>query len=304
MSILTPSRQQKPSINLIGAGKAASTLAAAWSSGGYLVIQGVLNRSIESADSAVSFMGEGKAVENIHELEPADITLIGCGDSHIRQCAERLAEARILRKDDIVFHCSGLLASTELDLLHEQGAQLASAHPMMSFADASLAVTALPGTLCGIEGDARAVQRLDALFSQIHCKPFRLEAASKPLYHAAAVFACNYLVTLQEVANLCLEKAGVDATLRRELLTPLIRSTINNLEHHSLAEALTGPIARGDSKTVDAHLAALSVELPDIAELYRSLALQTLPLAQKQGTAKPEQLSLIQAQLDAGGKYE
>jgi predicted short-subunit dehydrogenase-like oxidoreductase (DUF2520 family) len=98
-------------------------------------------------------------------------------------------------------------------------------------------------------------------------KPFELADAEKPLYHAGAAMASNFLVTLHAAAARLLEESGAPA----EALLPLMTRTIEN------GFVLTGPIARGDWSTVEAHLRALEERAPDLVQLYRALAEATRP---------------------------
>lgn len=98
-------------------------------------------------------------------------------------------------------------------------------------------------------------------------QPFDLADADKPLYHAGAAMASNFLVTLYRAAARLLEETGAPP----EALVPLMTRTIEN------GFALTGPIARGDWTTVEAHLRALEERAPDLAPLYRALAEATRP---------------------------
>jgi predicted short-subunit dehydrogenase-like oxidoreductase (DUF2520 family) len=100
-------------------------------------------------------------------------------------------------------------------------------------------------------------------------QPFELDDAARTLYHAGAVFGSNYLVTLHLAASLLFESAGAPA----EALAPLMRGTIEN------GFELTGPIARGDWATVEAHRAAIRAERPELADLYETLAGATEALA-------------------------
>jgi predicted short-subunit dehydrogenase-like oxidoreductase (DUF2520 family) len=100
-------------------------------------------------------------------------------------------------------------------------------------------------------------------------RPFELDDAARTLYHAGAVFASNYLVTLQRAATQLFERAGAPP----EALEPLMRRTIEN------GFELTGPIARGDWETVEAHRAAIRAERPELDHLYETLAGATMALA-------------------------
>ncbi len=113
--------------------------------------------------------------------------------------------------------------------------------------------------------DARAVA--EWLASALGLRPFPLADSDKPLYHAGAAMASNFLVTLYRAAARLMEETDAPP----EALVPLMRRTIEN------GFALTGPIARGDWSTVEAHLRALEERAPDLAPLYRALAQATRP---------------------------
>jgi predicted short-subunit dehydrogenase-like oxidoreductase (DUF2520 family) len=100
-------------------------------------------------------------------------------------------------------------------------------------------------------------------------RPFELPNSARTLYHAGAVFASNYVVALERAATLLFQSAGAPP----EAFVPLMRRTIEN------GFELTGPIARGDWATVEAHRAAIHAVRPELDELYETLAGATLELA-------------------------
>jgi len=114
-------------------------------------------------------------------------------------------------------------------------------------------------------GEARALGF--ELAEVLGLRPFELADADKPLYHAAAAFACGHLVTMYRIAARLFELAGAPAAG----LVPLMSRTIEN------GFELTGPISRGDWATVDAHLAALRERAPDLEPLYLALGEATRP---------------------------
>lgn len=116
------------------------------------------------------------------------------------------------------------------------------------------------------ETDA-AADRATWLANTLGLRPFPLADTDKPLYHAGAAMASNFLVTLQRAAARLLEESHAPP----EALVPLMQRTIEN------GFALTGPIARGDWSTVEAHLRALEERAPDLVPLYRALAEATRP---------------------------
>jgi predicted short-subunit dehydrogenase-like oxidoreductase (DUF2520 family) len=107
-----------------------------------------------------------------------------------------------------------------------------------------------------------ALDRARWLAQTLGLRPFDVADADRALYHAAAVLGGNYLVTLHDIASRLLREVGAPA----EAIVPLMARTIEN------GFDLTGPIARGDWATVDAHLAALEDRAPDLVPLYRALA--------------------------------
>lgn len=121
----------------------------------------------------------------------------------------------------------------------------------------------LDGAWAAIGGETpEALAMARWLAEQLGLRPFEVADADRALYHAAAVFGGNYLVTLHDVATRLLAEVGAPA----EAIVPLMARTIEN------GFDLTGPIARGDWGTVEAHLATLEDRAPDLASLYRSLA--------------------------------
>jgi predicted short-subunit dehydrogenase-like oxidoreductase (DUF2520 family) len=112
-----------------------------------------------------------------------------------------------------------------------------------------------------------ALARARWLADTLGLRPFEVADADRTLYHAAAVIGGNYLVTLWRVATRLLEQVGAPP----EAIVPLMTRTIEN------GFDLTGPIARGDWTTVEAHLAALEERDPDLVSLYRALAEATRP---------------------------
>ena len=124
----------------------------------------------------------------------------------------------------------------------------------------------LDGSWAGISGETEdALDRARWLAETLGMKPFEVADADRALYHAAAVIGGNYLVTLHEVAGRLLGEVGAPP----EAIVPLMRRTIEN------GFDLTGPIARGDWATVDAHLEALEERAPDLVPLYQALARAT-----------------------------
>jgi predicted short-subunit dehydrogenase-like oxidoreductase (DUF2520 family) len=144
-----------------------------------------------------------------------------------------------------------------------------SVHPLQTFTRARGA-DQLDGAWAAVSHEtAEAGDAAVWLAETLGLRPFELADDARTLYHAGAVFASNYVVTMQRAASLLLAAAGAPP----EALGPLLLRTVEN------GFELTGPVARGDWSTVDAHRAAIRAELPELESLYDTLALATTALA-------------------------
>jgi predicted short-subunit dehydrogenase-like oxidoreductase (DUF2520 family) len=117
---------------------------------------------------------------------------------------------------------------------------------------------------------------LETLASALGLKPLEVSEARRPAYHAGAVLCAGGLTALASAGVAAFQEAGIDEEAALEALLPLMRSALRGIETRGLTRALTGPVARGDLATVQAHLGALPA---DLSELYRQLALRALQLA-------------------------
>lgn len=269
-----------PTLNVIGAGKVGRVLGRLFAASGSFTVQDVLTRSHASAADAVRFMAAGRAVGTIGEMRAADAWMLAVSDDQIEAACQALA-AGPLRAGDLVFHCSGAKSSAALESAACAGALTASLHPIRSFADPGLVAQHFGGTFCGIEGDAGALSRLGAALEQIGGRAVTIDAAAKTVYHAASVFASNYLVTVLDAALRAYQAAGISDEVARQLAAPLASETLANILRLGPEAALTGPIARGDTATVARQQAALDAWDGPTGELYRALAASTTALAQR-----------------------
>mgnify|MGYP001607953151 CR=1 FL=1 len=271
-------------LNIIGAGRVGQALGRLWREAGIFTIGGIVNRTPESARKAAAFIGAGAPVESIAALPAADLTMIATPDDEIALCVSALRKNNNLQ-NQIVFHCSGALPSSLLLPASETGAFIASVHPVKSIADASDCVKTFAGTWCGVEGDAQALAVLEDALQKCSAKTFPVNPVQKTLYHTANVFICNYLTALMDVGLDCYERAGVPRETAIEITRPMIAETIRNIQTRGTAAALTGPIARGDMKTVEKQMQALRAWNPDYAALYEQLGKVATVLAQEQRMA-------------------
>ncbi|HEX3928738.1 MAG TPA: Rossmann-like and DUF2520 domain-containing protein [Gemmatimonadales bacterium] len=215
-------------------------------------------------------------------LAAADLVVIAVSDDAIADVAKALVRTGAIGARHVVLHSSGLKDRSALAALDATGAALGSLHILQTFRSPEGEPDLLAGSPGVVEGDSRAIEAARAFAGMLKLTPIVTIAASeKPRYHAAAVFASNYLVVLVDVAARLGALAGVsDGT--GALFLPLLRGTISHLGTGDPAAAQTGPIRRGDAGTVARHLSVLSEA--DRA-LYLALAEAALRLAEREGLA-------------------
>jgi predicted short-subunit dehydrogenase-like oxidoreductase (DUF2520 family) len=267
-------------LNIIGAGHLGRTLGRLFAASGAFAVQDVLTRSAASAHDAIAFIGAGHAAAGPDRMRRADAVMLAVSDDQIEPACAALAAAGAL-DGVLVFHCSGAKSSAALQAAADKGALTASMHPVRSFADPAAVARDFAGTWCGVEGDPRALALIGPALAAIGARPVAIDAAAKTVYHAASVFASNYLVTVLDAALRAYQAAGIPDDVARELARPLATETLENVLRLGPRAALSGPIARGDFATVARQQAALDGWESATGELYRALAAATTRLAAK-----------------------
>jgi predicted short-subunit dehydrogenase-like oxidoreductase (DUF2520 family) len=259
-----------PTLNLVGAGRVGRTLARLWQRQGTLRVQAVLTRSPESAAAAVAAIGAGQAHASLDAMPPADVWLLAVPDTRIAPVAAALAATGAPAA--IAWHASGFLPAAEAAPLQAAGWSVASAHPALSFADLDRACAQFPGTLCALEGDARAVEAARTALQALGAETFSLAAADKPIYHGAAVFASNFAPVLQATAAALWRQAGLPADRADALAAGFMARAAANLAALGPRAALTGPAARGDTRVLAEQGAAMAALDPALGQAYAALS--------------------------------
>jgi predicted short-subunit dehydrogenase-like oxidoreductase (DUF2520 family) len=180
----------------------------------------------------------------------------------------------------VALHLSGALSTDALEPLHHRGYAVGSMHPLMAVADPWLAGDRLIGAAFAMTGEPMANVAARRIVAELGGVPLSIATTQRPLYHAAAVMASNYLVALTGAAVRMLGEAGVEEEDAVRALIPLLRGTLDNIAQLGVPASVTGPIARGDVDTVRLHLARLSAE---DRVLYSGLGLELLRLARAAG---------------------
>lgn len=270
-------------VNVVGAGRLGKSIGRLLAMQG-VMIAGVFNRRAEQAELASAFIGQGRACSHIASLPAASLHLLAVPDDVLLEVTGALLRASILRSGDVLFHCSGSKSSLELRVafpeLDRLQVALASIHPLFSFADPERAVVQFPTTICSMEGDDIALEKLRPLFEQMGAKLVMIDARQKMLYHAGSVFASNYLVSLMDTAIRAYVGAGVPQVMATEMAYSLARASLQNVVEIGAVAALTGPIKRGDVATVQTQEQVVRAWDSVRGDLYQAFIAPTTELAQ------------------------
>jgi predicted short-subunit dehydrogenase-like oxidoreductase (DUF2520 family) len=263
---VTSSHQK--TVAIIGAGRLGGAFGRLLAAAGYRIVA-VTARTRRSAAAAARFVGAGEPLTDVGRAAAgADIILITTPDREISSVCERISHGDVFRRGALVVHASGANSLEPLDAARQAGARRGSFYR----------IEADPGALRRVRAMVRAMGGRELLLPR-----WRSDPESAAIYHAGAVAASNYLVTLLDFAVRHLQALGADRLPALQALLPLVRGTLANVERLGIPQALTGPIARGDGQTIAGHIAALRQRAPELLELYLHLARQTIPLARERG---------------------
>lgn len=279
-------------IGIAGAGRIGQALGRLLREHGQPVVA-IASRSAERAAAGAAFIG--KDVEAVaYERLPgyAGRILIAVPDDAVPSVATVLAKAGM--RGGMAAHTSGALEVDALAPLVAAGVSCAALHPLQTVATPEQGLSALPGSAFAIGGGGPALRWAKQMVSLMEGQPLRIRPGRRPLYHAAAVMASNYLVGLIDAAVILMSEAGIEEREALRAIAPLVRASAENALTLGAAKALTGPIERGDGRTVAAHLTALAGAPESIGELYRRAGLHVLELARRKNPlARLEELETL-----------
>lgn len=267
-------------IGFIGAGPVGTAFAVNLSQRGYQVI-GVFDVVREAVQRFADDVPGCRVYEKAQELaDSADMVFVTTPDDIIPKATAELK----WRAGQSVVHCSGASTVHSLEHAAEQGAMVGSIHPCQTFAGREQAIANLPGSTFAIEAEGPIKKTLTEIAKALDGDWVYLTSEDKALYHAAACIACNYFYTLVSIATDLWQNFGKTSAEATKAYIPLLQGSVNNIAKMGFPACLTGPIARGDVKTIQRHLAALEKSAPDILPLYRELGLKTIPIGIAKGT--------------------
>lgn len=289
------------SVAIIGAGRLGTALALALTESGFditCLVAAHRTRAVHAtglikarvAESSRQLPPLALTAAEFDRIPPSDVYLFATPDDKLPEADQALAIA--LREygsahstSCVALHTSGALAGKALVALRELGCATGSLHPLVAVTkDAIEGARSLQKAFYCIEGARAALHAARRIVRALKGRSFTIPASKKALYHAAAVLTSGHAVALFDFSCEMLMRCGMKEPAAREVLLPLLASTLRNLQTHAPAAALTGTIARSDLATLRLHLEALrTARLPLAAEVYRLLGRRAVELARANG---------------------
>lgn len=278
-----------PKFSVVGCGRVGVTLARILMEKGY-PLAGISSRTSGSIQKAAGMLGTKN-----HSMAPegvtrdADLIFITTPDDAIETVCSAIAAKNGFKKGSIVLHCSGSHPSTILSSAGTCKAVIGSLHPLQSIAAITLDTNPFEGIITAVEGDPAAVDIGKAISRDIGSNCIEIKTHAKSLYHASAVVASNYLVTLIDAACKLMACTGVDPESGYAVLRPLLKGSLDNIDRLGIPDALTGPIARGDHRVVRTHLKEIEQQAPELLAFYQTLGRCTIDISRaKNGISEKE----------------
>lgn len=281
---------------IIGCGKLGTALGAALTRCGYSPC-GLASRSTSSAQALADAIGQ-KVIVSDKPWEAtiqADIVFITTPDDHIQSACRSITERDGFQNDSAIFHCSGSLPSTILSEVCRKNVFNGSIHPVQSFSGGHYDSNPFAGITMSVEGDRQAVDTALSIIADLDATALPISTAGKVAYHAAAVVASNYLVAIVELAHTLMGYAAVPPKKAFAVLQPLMLGTLKNIAEKGPVDALTGPISRGDVRTIKSHLDAIGAEDREVLNLYKTLAKRTIGIAALRQELDPKTIQRLMA---------
>lgn len=285
--------KNKASFYIIGGGRAGASLTS------YLIHLGCLIISLVEQDpERLNFlkMDLGWKFASAHldetKLKYADVCLLTLPDDHIQRMANKLARLGCSWTNKVVAHCSGALSTSILSSLKEQGATVASLHPVYSFSQDPRDNGCFSDIWFNVEGDDAAQQVFVDLLENVGNKIVRVDKEQKEAIHLACVFYANFYVALASMAGQIMNRFGYSEKQVLTMLNPLLSSSIEQVLKYGCTAGLTGPVKRVDEDTLRTHLSYLKNHNPELQKIYIQLSQELLKIGglTKKNRAKIEKI--------------
>ncbi|MEX0944195.1 MAG: DUF2520 domain-containing protein [Balneolaceae bacterium] len=280
------------SISIIGRGAVGMVMFDFFVKNNY-PIRSVWDRSsgfiFDSDDGSKKKMSTQSSFPN-DEKDLGDFVFLAVPDDQIKIVTKRLSEISIDWNSRSVIHFSGNLVAEECSLLKDHGAAIASMHPIQTFTSGDRCER-LKGITISLQGQSSLCLELSEMVIEMGANPMQISAEQKGILHIAAVFSSNYIVSLLNISDNLLSQSGLKSGI--EILEPLLKQTVQNITSKGITEALTGPVSRGDYKSVQKHINHLQKNR-NILDLYKKLGSEALKIAKKKGDLSDLQINRLE----------
>ncbi len=271
-------------VGVVGTGRVGAVLGAALARAGHTVV----------AASAVSAASLARAADLLpgvpvlpvdEVLAAAGLVLLTVPDDALPDLVSGLAAAGAIQRGQLLAHTSGRHGLDVLEPAVRQGALPLALHPVLPFAGTRVDLERLHGTAFGVTAPEPLRPVAEVLIVEMGGEPVWLTEQQRPLWHAALAHGANHLTTLVASSADLLSRAGVEEPAR--VLGPLLGAALDGVLRSGDA-ALTGPVARGDAGTVQAHLDVLAAVAPEVLPSYVAMARLTADRALASGRLDPD----------------
>lgn len=223
-------------------------------------VTAVSSRTHNSIDRLKAIMGNDQGqicftLDNVEAARRGNCILIATPDDQVKKVCSQVFDKIKLQKEKYVFYFSGSKPLEVVEPARKAGAFIGCMHPIKSFASPSQAAKTMTGTIFGLTfTEAEAGRVLKVLVEKLQGNYMEVKDSKKTLYHAACCVASNYLVALLDYSLSLVTSIGIEPGLATKALLSLSAGTLDNIEKLGTKKALTGPIARGDTGTIEEHL--------------------------------------------------
>lgn len=287
-------RPARLAVGVVSAGRVGAVLGAALTSAGHVVVatSGVSAASVRRAEE---LLPGAPLLPPDEVVRQADLVVLAVPDDVLPGLVRGLAAAGEFRAGQIVAHTCGAHGILVLEPAIGLGVLPLALHPVMTFTGRAEDVARLAACSFGVTAaDEPGWSVAEALVVEMGAEPVRVSEQARPLYHAALAHGANHLAVLVADAADALRLAGIGPAER--MLGPLLSAALDNALRHG-DRALTGPVSRGDTETVRAHLRVLAERMPGLAGAYRALADRTAHRAEQAGLLDPTAAEAVRAAL-------
>jgi predicted short-subunit dehydrogenase-like oxidoreductase (DUF2520 family) len=292
-----PNGNPRYRIGVIGAGRVGAVLATALRQAGHAVVAAA-GSSPATRMRLETLLPDLSPQPPVAVARAAELLLLAVPDDALGELVEQLAADGGIRPGQVVVHTSGRHGTGVLAPAAELGALTIALHPAMTFTGTDLDLERLAGCVLGLTAGPRGRVVGEQLATDIGARVVLVPEEQRSRYHAALAHGANHLATLVVQSMDLLRASG--STDPAAVLRPLLQAALDNSLAYGDA-ALTGPVVRGDARTVAAHLAALEDADPGTRAAYRAMAAATADRAVADGRLDGERAEGIEELLAGEG---